>query len=264
MRSINTESKPPVSASEPPLSLLHPLSIPMPKAAIRVALVLALCTSACSLPGRPESTSTLTTTDTALDWSVMTLGPNDVLTVTVASYPEYSSPELGWRIDSGGFINLPIVGAVHVADSDVQTAQANITTRYARHLREPSVALSVLQWNAREFYVLGQVQRPGSYTMTRPLSLFAALSEGSGFASGADREHVYLLRPHGAEFEVHEFNGATPDSAGLVTIKPGDILFVRQTGWSTMQEQLLPVVNAFGVTSINLTGSSAHDSIVGN
>lgn len=236
----------------------------MPHAAIRAALVLAMCTSACSLPGRPESMSTLRTTDTTLAWSVMTLGPNDILTVTVASYPEYSSPEEGFRIDTGGFINLPLVGAVHVADCDVQTAQAAITAKYARHLREPSVVLSVLRWQAREFYVLGQVQLPGTYTMTRPTTLFAALSQGRGFANGADREHVYLLRPHDGAFEVYEFNGATPDEAGLVTIKPDDILFVRQTGWSTLQEQLLPVVNAFGITSINLIGAANNGSLFGN
>lgn len=236
----------------------------MPQAAIRVALALALCTSACSLPGRPENSSTFETTGTTLDWSVMTLGPNDILTVTVSGYPEYSSPKLGWRIDSGGFINLPLVGAVYVADSDVQAAQANITTRYAQHLREPSVALSILKWGAREFYILGQVQRPGPYTMTRPLTMYGALSQARGFSSGADREHVYVLRPHDDAFEVFEFNGSTPDPSGLVTIRPNDIIFVRQTGWSTMQEQLLPVISAFGLTSINLVGSPARDSLVGN
>lgn len=194
----------------------------------------------------------------------MALGPNDILTVTVASYPEYSSPQEGFRIDTGGFINLPMVGPVHIADTDVQTAQAKITAQFAHHLREPSVVLSVLEWKAREFHVLGQVQQPGTYIMTRPMTLFAALTEGRGFANGADREHVYLLRPHDGAFEVYEFNGATPDEDGLVTIKPNDILFVRQTGWSTLQEQLLPVVNAFGITSINLIGSSSDGSLFGN
>ena len=194
----------------------------------------------------------------------MTLGPNDIVTVSVASHPEYSSPESGWRVDNQGFLNIPLVGPVYVADSDLQTAQAAVLAGFAKHLREPALSVSVLEWKAREFYVLGQVQRPGPYTMTRPLTLFAALSQARGFANGADREHVYLLRPHDGEFEVTEFNGATPDAAGLVALKPNDIVFVRQTGWSTLQEQLLPVISSFGVTSINLTGSSAHQSLVGN
>lgn len=236
----------------------------MSKAVSRSLLCFLIALGACSAPGRPESTTSHVTLDTQLDWSVMALGPNDVVVVTVTGHPEFSSPVSGWRVDTGGFLNIPMIGPVQVADSDVQTAQAAIQAGFRRYLREPSVALSVLEWQSREYYVLGQVAQPGAYKLTRPMTLYEAFSQARGFANGADREHLYLLRPHGSELEVFEFNGQTPDTGGLVAIRPRDIIFARQTGWSTFQEQLLPIINAFGVTTINFSGTSAHNSLLGD
>lgn len=232
----------------------------MLKAVPLVASLLFL--GACSLPGRPESSIAINTLDTELDWNVMKLGPNDVIVVTVAGRPEYSSPESGWRIDSTGHLNVPLIGAVKLADYNLQEAQEIVQAEFRKYIREPSTSLSVLEWKSQEFYAFGQVAQPGTYTMTRPLTLFEAFTQARGFARGADREHVYLLRPHGKELEVYEFNGATPDSGGLVAIRPRDIIFVRQTGWSTFQEQLLPIINAFGVNTINFTNSSVHESLL--
>jgi protein involved in polysaccharide export with SLBB domain len=236
----------------------------MPNASSRALLLFAFLVGACSAPGRPESTTSHVTLETQLDWSEMTLGPNDIVSLTVAGRPEYSSPINGWRVDTSGFLNIPIVGPVQVADCSVQGAQTAIEEAFRRYLREPSVALSVLEWQSREYYVLGQVRQPGPYKLTRPMTLFEAFSQSRGFANGADREHVYLLRPHGSELEVFEFNGQTPDPSGLVVIQPRDIIFVRQTGWSTFQEQLLPIINAFGVTTINFSGTNAHNQLLGD
>lgn len=237
-----------------------PASLP----ARRLVALLCCLIASCTTPGRPASSTSIRSTDTTLDWNSITLGPNDVLTVTVAAHPELSSPQLGWRVDPGGHLNLPMAGAVHVGDLTVQEAQEKVELAYSRYFREPSVSLSVMEWGSRQYFIMGQMQRTGSFVMDRPLTVFEGLSAGYGFAHGADRRHVFLLRPHGDELEVYEFNGETPDAAMLVALRPRDILFVRQTGYSTFQEQITPIIAAFGVNSINFTRSSTHDTLLGN
>ena len=230
----------------------------------RLAVLLCCLLAACTTPGRPASSSSIRSTDTTLDWNSITLGPNDVLNVTVAGHVELSSPSLGWRVDPSGFLNLPMVGSVQVGGLTVQQAQDKVQLAYSKYFREPSVSLSVFEWGSRYYYIMGQMQKTGPFVMDRPLTVFEGLSTGGGFAHGADRRHVYLLRPHGDELEVYEFNGETPDAAMLVSLRPRDILFVRQTGYSTFQEQITPIIAAFGVNSINFTQSTTHDKLLGN
>ena len=49
---------------------------------LALVFTLVFAFSACSLPGRPASTTPVETVSASLDWSIVDLGPNDVLNVT--------------------------------------------------------------------------------------------------------------------------------------------------------------------------------------
>ena len=73
------------------------------------------------------------------------------------------------------------------------------------------------------------------------------MASGSFFLNAADRRRVFVVRPHGDELEVHEFNAETPDPGGLVQVRPGDILFVRRRGSQRFQEEFLPLLAPFNL-----------------
>lgn len=211
-----------------------------------------VCLSACYSAPTPVDTAGIRTMTTQRDWSFLALGPSDVVRVTVVGHPEMSSVVDGVRVDPQGMIFLPMVGAQHVAGKTVTTVNAELNEAYARYLKTPRVVAEVLDYKSRSYYVLGQVAEPGAKTMDRPLNALEACATGGAFMRGADRESVFLLRPHDDRLEVHEFNLKQPGADGLVQVLPGDIVYIRQTGYEDFQEDLLPILAGLGYPAFQL------------
>ena len=51
---------------------------------------------------------------------------------------------------------------------------------------------------------------------------------------------------------MYEFNARTPGTRGLAQIHAGDIVFVRQKGTQDLQEDLVPILSAFGLNAFAL------------
>jgi protein involved in polysaccharide export with SLBB domain len=211
------------------------------RAAFALGLVAAtLLAAACEAPPLVEGNVPRSTLSSDFDWDAYALGAGDVVSVVVFGHPELSTPERGERVDLQGSLQLPLVGGVPVADLTTEEARLAVRDRLAEFVVDPSVTLSVVEYGSRRVYVLGQVQAPGEQVLDRPITALQALSRAGGFAAGADREIVALMRSRGAELEVHYFNAATPGVDGLVAVEPGDMIFVRQSGAGKFSEQVLP------------------------
>lgn len=173
------------------------------------------------------------------------LGPGDRVSVQVFLHPETSTPEEGALLDAEGVLDLPLVGTVALGGLTLPEARAHLAEVFGRYLREPRVALNLLEPGSRRVYVFGEVELPGAYPLDRPLTALQALSLAGGFKPGADREQVALLRGNRTELQVYFFDGATPGTDGLVEVHPDDFLFVRLSGAGTFRDQVLPIVQSF-------------------
>lgn len=197
-------------------------------------------TSGCKAPPLVEGNVPPQTISSEFDWDAYALGTGDVLSVIVFGHPEFSTLERGERVDLSGSINLPLVGAVPVANKTVEEARLSVRDALAEYVNDPAVTLSVVQYGSRSVYVFGQVNAPGAQVLDRPINALQALSLAGGFSNGADRAKIALMRSRGEELEVHYFNAATPGVDGLVAVEPGDFIFVRQSGAGKFSEQILP------------------------
>src|SRR5262245_2535675 len=122
------------------------------------------------------------------------LGPGDRISVVVFLHPESSTPAEGAVIDVEGKLDIPLLGPVVRAGLSPDEARELLTEALAHYLREPQVAVNVLQLASRRVYVFGEIERPGPYPLDRPLTALQALSLAGGFRPGADRAKVALLR----------------------------------------------------------------------
>lgn len=174
----------------------------------------------------------------------LTLGPGDRLAVKVLLHPEVSTVEAGVLLDPAGQIDLPTLGPVALDGLTLDEARARLTDAFARYVREPRVSVTLLELASRRVYIFGEVERPGTYVLDRPLTALQALTLAGGFRPGADREQVALLRGDRSALQVYFFDGATPGPDGLVAVQPDDFLFVRLSGAGTFRDQILPVVQS--------------------
>ncbi|MEM7310978.1 MAG: polysaccharide biosynthesis/export family protein [Planctomycetota bacterium] len=165
---------------------------------------------------------------------------DDVLRVDVYPHGELSTGELGRRVDYDGHLDLPLLGPVDVVGLTVDEARVALQARADRFVKNASVAVSVVEYAPRVYYVLGEVETTGPFNMTRPLNALQALSRAGGLTPRADAEEVVLMRVRDDRLTVHRFDARTPDSRGLLAVEPGDLVFVRESGSGTFQRQLMP------------------------
>lgn len=211
------------------------------------AALFSACAAQSDLPVGDARVSTLSTD---LATAPVTLGPGDLVRVTVFGHPELSTPIIanpsGTRVDPEGRLSLPLIGAVLVQDLSVSAARDAVTSAFERYVKEPHVDLSVVEFSARRFYLFGEVNAPGGYVIDRSLNLYQALTYGKGFTPAARREEVVLLRGRPGSLEVHVFDGETPSADGLVALQADDFVFVRRSGAGRFSHEALPVLLGIG------------------
>ena len=72
----------------------------------------------------------------------------------------------GYLVSSNKTINFPVLGVISVAGKTIETLENDLQKRleFEGHLIDPNVTVRLL--NAK-FTILGEVNKPGSYTFTR-------------------------------------------------------------------------------------------------
>lgn len=156
---------------------------------LRLLLVLLLVPLAgCALNARPST------------YLVEVKGPYVLDTGDVVRVTVYGEPELtkSYRVDDGGAIALPLVGAVHVRGLTTQMAAAEVTGSLAQgYIRDPSVAVEIEAY--RPFFIQGAVRTGGQFPYVYGMTVRAAISTAGGFSDTADRGRAIVYRRHGKE-----------------------------------------------------------------
>ncbi|MGE0740467.1 MAG: polysaccharide biosynthesis/export family protein [Hyphomonadaceae bacterium] len=144
------------------------------------------------------------------------LGPGDQLRITVFNEPDLSGQFL---VGSQGTIAYPLVGDVRAAGLTVLEFSEALQTSLGQYVRTPNVSVEVA--NYRPFFILGEVQRPGTYPYSANLTVFNAVATAGGFTYRANRSRVYIRRANEAEERSYPLNIATP-------VLPGDTVRVAE------------------------------------
>jgi len=92
------------------------------------------------------------------------LGPGDRLRMAVFKVEGYQADV---EVLSDGTINLPRLNSVPVAGLSLDQAQRRITQLYARYLRRPLVYLDLITPRPVRITVVGEVQKPGYYSISQ-------------------------------------------------------------------------------------------------
>jgi polysaccharide biosynthesis/export protein len=152
-----------------------------------VLLLLPLA-AGCALNARPSTYLVEVKGPYALD-------TGDVVRVTVYGEPEVTK---SYRVDDGGAISLPLVGAIRVRGLTTQMAAAQITAALANgYIRDPSVAVEIETY--RPFFIQGAVKTGGQFSYVYGMTVRAAISTAGGFSETADRTRAIVYRRQGKE-----------------------------------------------------------------
>jgi protein involved in polysaccharide export with SLBB domain len=170
------------------------------------------------------------------------LGPGDELRIRVWGQVNFNA---ALRIDRSGDIYIPQVGAIHVAGLPYASVQQHVRSEIARVFKNFDLTVDMGQLRSIQVFVVGQVRRPGSYTISSLSTLINALFASGGPTAQGSLRHVQLKRQGQvvASFDLYDLL-LRGDKSKDVPLLPGDVIFVPTVG-----------------PQVALTGSVRHPAI---
>ncbi len=145
------------------------------------------------------------------------LGPGDQVRLTVFRHEDLSGQ---LEIDGEGFLAMPLVGEILSAGLTARQLESEIESRLrgGGYLVSPQVSIEVL--NYRPFYIIGEVNNPGSYQYVNGMTVSNAVALAGGFSYRADQDDISISRG-GSE-------GPRIDAMVDAAVLPGDIIEVPE------------------------------------
>lgn len=155
----------------------------------------------------------------------LTIGPADVLQIDVLEAPELKQTV---RVADDGDIRLILGGYVKVGGLTPGQAATVIEDVLKRdsYVLSPHVSVEVIQYATENVTILGQVTKPGAYSIGTPRNVMDVLALAGGVTNLADR-HIVIQR-HGSHKQIGFFlsHNAMKALAEDVKIYPGDTIVV--------------------------------------
>ena len=105
---------------------------------------------------------------------------------------------------SDGRISLPLVGEVQAAGRTPLQLEQDISNKLRNYIAEPEVTVMVQEIHSQKFNILGQVVKPGSYSLDLATTVLDAIATAGGFRDFANQKGIYILRqkPDGGEARI--------------------------------------------------------------
>jgi protein involved in polysaccharide export with SLBB domain len=145
------------------------------------------------------------------------LGTGDKLRVTVFGQEDMSGE---FDVDDTGQIALPLVGNIKVAGKSIRAAERQLVDALSpEYLINPKVNIQVL--NYRPFYIIGEVNSPGSYPFVNGMTVTEAVALAGGYTYRAKEKEVLIIRASDAA-------RAEEPATETTAILPGDVIKVPE------------------------------------
>ncbi|MBN2410738.1 polysaccharide export protein [candidate division KSB1 bacterium] len=126
--------------------------------------------------------------------SVYRLGYGDSIEIKFFNNPEYNETV---TVRPDGRITLPRVGDVYVIQMTPSELDDIITQTYSEILLDPDVTVIVRDFGGQDVYVMGEVENPGIYPLTKGMTMLRAIAVAGGPKGSAKLGSVILIRNDG-------------------------------------------------------------------
>jgi polysaccharide export outer membrane protein len=158
------------------------------------------------------------------------LGPEDVIEVLVWKNDDLSKVV---TVRPDGKISLPLIGDIQAAGFTATEVKDEIISRLSEFYQEPpQVSLIVQQANSYVIFIVGQVERPGQYTVKRGTRFLQVIALAGGFTPFASTDDVLVLRADNGNQQQRATRISYSSILGgkyqenNILLKPGDTVII--------------------------------------
>lgn len=155
------------------------------------------------------------------------IGGTDVITISVWKEPDFS---LNIVVRPDGMISMPLLGDIKAEGLTPVQLSMVLAEKLRKYVTDPQVTVIVNQINSQMIYIVGEVNRAGTFPMLPKMTVLMALSGAGGFTQFANTKKIYILRNENGVQKKYWFNykevikGNRPEEN--ILLKPGDTIVV--------------------------------------
>jgi polysaccharide export outer membrane protein len=181
--------------------------------------------------------------------SKYTLGPADVISITVMRHPEVSGL---YTLNSEGKIQFEFVGDQSLNGLTKEEAAQQLAKSLEAYIVHPDISVKIIEYNSKVVYVVGEVGTPGKIYMRgdtitiRDALLAAGLPQ---LTASTDNATMFTPADNGKvtpkKVNVYAllYKG---DLRENYTMKPGDTIYLPPTLWAKIGRLLNPITQPVG------------------
>ncbi|EMG39168.1 periplasmic protein involved in polysaccharide export [Desulfocurvibacter africanus PCS] len=157
------------------------------------------------------------------------IAPGDELYIEFFNNAELSNEHV---VRPDGKVMLQLIGEVQASGKTPGDLTREIEQRYEGLLRQPKVAISILNQPEQVVYVAGEVIAPGQVPLRERISIIQAIMQAGGFDTRrADMSRVMLIRyssgkRHMQTYDMKALLDGKDVLGGTTFLEPGDIVYV--------------------------------------
>ena len=153
------------------------------------------------------------------------IGPEDVLHISVWRN-EAVTRTVAVRPD--GMISLPLLNDVPAAGLTPLELRDKLARQLAEFIPQPEVSVIVMEVRSFKVSVMGQVAKPGRYTLGSWATVADVLALGGGLTGFAGRSRITVVRAEGRSVRKIPFNYEKLASGEQTNfyVRPGDVVLV--------------------------------------
>lgn len=184
----------------------------------------------------------------------LTVRPDDLLQVTINSYNQEEAlrfnvvsnqsqvqlsaqgtntatlaDPLGYRVDSRGEIELPVIGTIPVIGRTMEQIRDTVHARVMAtgYLKDASVQVRFLSFRVT---ILGEVNSPGTYTIpSQKINILEALGMAKDVTMFSRRDNILIVREEDGQRRYGRINLKSRDlfNSPFYYLRPNDVLYIE-------------------------------------
>lgn len=153
--------------------------------------------------------------------------PGDVLQIRVFGQPDMSARA---RVRDDGKISVPLLNDVVVAGWEPDALVKHLQSRLKEFINAPVVTVSLEEPRPFQVAVIGEVVKPGLYTVPVGAGVLPALAAAGGFTVYASRDRIFVVRNAPQRVRIrftYEQLTSGEGRASAFRLRPGDTVVVE-------------------------------------
>jgi polysaccharide export outer membrane protein len=156
------------------------------------------------------------------------IGVEDVLSVVFWREKDLSADVI---VRPDGKISLPMLNDIAAAGVTPEQLADTLQKAATKFVREPGATVIVKEIRSRKVFVIGQVTKPGTFTLTSDMNVLQIIAEAGGFLEDAKKDQVTIVRTENGQERRFRFNYDDvvrgKRSQQNLRLLPGDTVIVR-------------------------------------